>query len=134
MARGIIPWRKKQYLIALAGDQSPAQPAASYWLNFMNRPACFVKGPEKYARGQNIAVTATITTRPKRGYYHFDSYLLTDDPASLPEGELMRRYVKHLENNIRQQPELYLWSHRRWKHPWKPEYTNMWVGEEPMPA
>lgn len=134
MARQIIPWRKKQYMIALIGDQSPAAPAASYWLHFMNRPTCFVKGPEKFARGQNLAVTVTTTMRPKRGYYHFDTYVLTDDPAALPEGEIMRRYVKHLEDNIRLQPELYLWSHRRWKHQWKPEYQNLWIGEDPMPG
>ncbi len=133
MARGIIPWRKKQYLIALIGDQSPAQPAASYWLNFMNRPTCFVKGPEKYAKGQNLSVTITVTKKIKRGYYHFDSFLLAENTASLPEGELMRRYIKHLENNIRLQPELYLWSHRRWKHEWKPEYADLWVDDAPLP-
>jgi KDO2-lipid IV(A) lauroyltransferase len=131
MARQIIPWRKKQYMIALIGDQSPIVPGASYWLNFMNRPTCFVKGPEKFARGQNIPVTMTITTKPKRGYYHFDSYLLAEDPSVLPEGEIMRRYVKYLEQNIRLQPELYLWSHRRWKHVWKAEYENLWIDTDP---
>jgi KDO2-lipid IV(A) lauroyltransferase len=133
MARQIIPWRKKQYMVALIGDQSPIVPGASYWLNFMNRPTCFVKGPEKFARGQNIAVTMTVTTRPKRGHYQFDTYLLAEDPGVLPEGEIMRRYVKYLEENIRLQPELYLWSHRRWKHVWKPEYEKMWVDTSPMP-
>lgn len=133
MARQIIPWRKKQYMIALIGDQSPIAPAASYWLNFMNRPTCFVKGPEKFARGQNIPVTVTVTTRPKRGYYHFESYLLVEDPSTLPDGEIMRRYVKYLEDNIRLQPELYLWSHRRWKHQWKPEYKSLWVDAAPLP-
>lgn len=133
MARRIIPWRKKQYLLALIGDQSPVSPGTSWWLNFMNRPACFVKGPEKFARGQNIPVTFTITTRPKRGYYHFEPFLITNDPSSLPEGEIMRRYVRALEDNIRRQPELYLWSHRRWKHPWQNAYAPQWIDETPAP-
>lgn len=133
MARAIIPWRKKQYLIALGADQSPAAPEASYWLNFMNRPTCFVKGPEKYARGQKIPVVMMTTTRPARGRYHFEYFLLSDTVETLPEGELMRKYVGHLENNIRLQPELYLWSHRRWKHPWKPEYEKLWVDTCPPP-
>ncbi len=131
MARAIIPWRKKQYAIGLIADQSLRTPEGGYWLNFMGRPACFAKGPEKLARGQNMVVTMTTTTRPKRGHYHFDSFLLTDEVTSLPDGELMRRYVKHLEENIRLQPELYLWSHRRWKHDWKPEYERLWVDDEP---
>ena len=133
MARAIIPWRKKQYLLALGADQSPVGSENAYWLNFMNRPAPFVKGPEKFAKGRNIPVVMMTTTRPKRGRYHFDYFLLSDDPKSLPDGELIRRYVGHLEKNIRLQPEIYLWSHRRWKHRWKPEFAAMWVDEVAAP-
>lgn len=134
MARSILPWRKKQYLLALGADQSPAFKDNAYWMYFLNRPAGFVKGPEKFARGQNIPVVMMTTTRPKRGHYHFDYFLLAEDPKSLPDGELIREYVRHLEENIRLQPDLYLWSHRRWKHPWNPEYREMWVDEAAPPS
>ena len=134
MARAIIPWRKKQYLIALGADQSPAGAENGYWLYFLNRPAVFAKGPEKFAQTQNIPVVMMNTTRQKRGRYHFDFFLLADDIKTLPDGELMRRYVQHLEENIQLQPELYLWSHRRWKHNWKDEYQNLWVDKKPMPS
>jgi Kdo2-lipid IVA lauroyltransferase/acyltransferase len=134
MARSIIPWRKKQYLIGIIGDQSSREPASTYWLQFMNRPSCFVKGPEKFARGQKIPVIMVTSTQPKRGYYRFDFSLLAEDVTVLPEGELMRRYVRHLEDNIRQQPELYLWSHRRWKHAWKTDYHSLWIDDTPCPA
>jgi Kdo2-lipid IVA lauroyltransferase/acyltransferase len=133
MARSIMPWRKKQFLIALGADQSPT-PDNAYWLYFMNQPTGFAKGPEKNARALNLAVVMLTTTRKKRGHYHFDYFLLSDKPKELPDGELMREYVMHLEENIRLQPELYLWSHRRWKHPWKEEYKNMWVDLKPPPA
>lgn len=134
MARAIIPWRKKQYLLALGADQRPVTPDNAYWVNFLNKPAGFVKGPERYARGQGIPVVMMTTTRKKRGHYHFDYFLLCDDPKALPEGELIRRYVRHLEENIQLQPELYLWSHKRWKHPWKEEYEKLWVDEVPSPT
>ncbi|HVZ27008.1 MAG TPA: lysophospholipid acyltransferase family protein [Sediminibacterium sp.] len=133
IARSIIPWRKKQYYIGLGGDQS-APPSSSYWLNFMNRPAPFVKGPEKFARGQQLPVVMATITQPRRGYYRFDFFLTADHTESLPEGELMRRYVRNMEKNIRLQPELYLWSHRRWKHAWQPAYAAQWVDDQPMPA
>lgn len=134
MARAIIPWRKKQYLLALGADQRPVTPDNAYWLNFLNKPAGFVKGPERYARGQGIPVVMMTTTRKKRGQYHFDYFLLCDDSKALPEGELIRRYVRHLEENIQLQPELYLWSHKRWKHPWKEEYEKLWVDNVPSPT
>jgi len=133
MARAIIPWRKKQYLLALGADQSPAGTENAYWLYFMNRPAPFVKGPEKFARGQGIPVVMLSTTKPKRGHYHFEYFLLSDDPKSLPEGELIRRYIQHLEENIRLQPEIYLWSHKRWKHSWKPGFKELWADKQPPP-
>jgi KDO2-lipid IV(A) lauroyltransferase len=134
MARAIIPWRKKQYLLGLGADQSTPFPQSAYWLYFMNRPTGFVKGPEKFARGQNIPVVMMTTTKPKRGYYHFNFFLLAEDPKSLPEGELIRQYVRHLEENIRLQPDIYLWSHRRWKNPWNPAYEGQWVDHAPSPT
>ena len=134
MARAIIPWRKKQYILALGADQSPAVPEAGYWLYFMNRPTPFLKGPEKFARIQNIPVVMMTTTKTKRGHYHFEYFLLADDTKKIPDGELIRRYVKHLEDNIRLQPEIYLWSHRRWKHSWNDEYNELWVDELKAPA
>lgn len=131
MARAIIPWRKKQYLLALGADQSPANPAHAYWLNFMGTPTPFPRGPEKFARSMGIPVVMMTTTRPKRGHYHFDYFLLTEDPKTLPDGELLRMYVRQLESNIRIQPDLYLWSHKRWKHGWKPEYQELWVDDQP---
>lgn len=131
MARAIIPWRKKQYLLALGADQRTATPADAYWLNFLNKPAGFVKGPEKFARNQNIPVVMMTTTRKKRGRYHFDYFLLSHEPAKLPDGELMRQYVRHIEKNIQLQPDLYLWSHKRWKHQWEKEYEKLWVDINP---
>lgn len=133
MAKAIIPWRKKQYIIALGADQSPAGGEAGYWLYFMNQPTVFLKGSEKFARIQNVPVVMMTTTKPRRGYYHFDYFLLAEDPKSLPDGELIRRYVEHLETNIRLQPEIYLWSHKRWKHKWKQEFENLWVDKEESP-
>jgi KDO2-lipid IV(A) lauroyltransferase len=133
MARSILPWRKKQYLLALGADQSTPFVENAYWVYFLNRPAGFVKGPEKFARGQNIPVVMMTTTRPARGYYHFDYFLLAEDPKSLPDGELIRQYVRHLEENIRLQPDIYLWSHRRWKNAYRPEFRELWVDQVPAP-
>jgi KDO2-lipid IV(A) lauroyltransferase len=134
MARAMLPWRNKNYMLGLGADQSPAHPDAGYLLYFMHQPAPFLKGPEKFARVLNIPVVMMTTTRKKRGHYHFDYFLLAEDPKLLPDGELIRRYVRHVEENIRLQPDLYLWSHRRWKHPWKEEYKKLWMDDSAPPV
>jgi Kdo2-lipid IVA lauroyltransferase/acyltransferase len=118
----ILPYRKTQYLLGLIADQNPPDIRFSWWFEFFNRPAPFVKGPEKGARSNNSVVVFCYFTKPKRGYYHGHFEVATTDPASLPETELTKRYVTYLEKVTSDCPEMWLWSHRRWKHEWKPEY------------
>ncbi|MFL5740930.1 MAG: lysophospholipid acyltransferase family protein [Flavisolibacter sp.] len=122
ISSAIVPYRNQTYLMALVADQNPGVPANGYWLNFFGKPAPFVKGPEKGARSNDTAVVFAQFTKKKRGYYELHLELATEDPLSLPETELTRIYIRYLERVIRMHPEMWLWSHRRWKHEWKPEY------------
>ncbi len=42
-------------------------------------------------------------------------YPLIEKPAELTENEILLAYVRKMEEFIRETPEYYLWSHRRWK-------------------
>ena len=37
-------------------------------------------------------------------------------PKNTQEGEISELHTKKLEKDIMAQPEIWLWSHRRWKH------------------
>jgi len=54
--------------------------------------------------------------RVRRGYYECEFSKLHEDPASLPDFELTRLYYARLEREINETPELYLWTHNRFKH------------------
>lgn len=133
MARAMLPYRRTQYLLALVGDQNPANPRKSYWLNFLNRPTAFLQGPEKGARLGNIPVVNLSFSRPRRGHYHMQATLVDMNPGSSAEGELTRKYVTLLEENIRLHPELYLWSHKRWKQTWSEAYLKLWIDDKSKP-
>lgn len=124
---GLRQLREHRYALILAADQSPGDPAKAYWLNFLNQPTGFVTGPEKSARLSKLPVFFTVISRLKRGHYHAEQVLATTDPRSLKEGELTVMFARFLEDVIRKQPENWLWSHRRWKRPWKPEYEKLWI-------
>jgi KDO2-lipid IV(A) lauroyltransferase len=127
MREAMEPYQKSQYLLGLVADQNPGNPASSYWLNFFGVPTPFVSGPEKGARAAGLPVVFARIEKPRRGYYHATLKLGTMDASSLPEGELTRNYVRYLESVIRLNPDMWLWSHRRWKHAWKEEYAGMWI-------
>jgi len=122
MRRAMLPYRRKQFALALMADQSPPFAAKSYWLNFFNTPTAFLKGPEKGARLGNMPVVFISISSTRRGYYQLEASLLTDDASQTTEGELTQKYVQALEASIRRNPALYLWSHNRWKHDWKEAY------------
>ena len=127
MRTAMLPWRAKQYCIGLVADQSPSAPEKSIWLNFFGKPTGFVPGPETGARAGNIPVVFANIEKPRRGYYKVVFTLAEDQPASLQKGELTLRYARYLEQVIKQQPDMWLWSHRRWKKEWKEEYRKLWV-------
>ncbi|MFN2439544.1 MAG: lysophospholipid acyltransferase family protein, partial [Chitinophagaceae bacterium] len=115
-------YHSQQYLLSLVADQNPGNPSKALWLHFFGKPTPFMPGPENIARRNNTPVVFCHFTKIRRGYYQGHPVLVCEEPASLPPGELTTMYVRHLENVIRDNPEMWLWSHRRWKHEWKEEY------------
>lgn len=134
MRNAIVPYRNSQYLLTLVADQAPGDVSKAYWLHFFGHPTPFVRGPESGARVGNIPVVFAQLYKVKRGYYRAHLEIATENPRELPEGELTRRYIAFLEKTIRQHPDMWLWSHRRWKHPWDPAYSKLWIGQEHPPS
>ena len=54
-------------------------------------------------------------TRTRRGYYHVDMKTVSAAPKETTEGEITTAYARVLEQNINEQPFLWLWTHDRWK-------------------
>jgi KDO2-lipid IV(A) lauroyltransferase len=131
MRKELMPFRNTQYALGLAADQNPGAPSSAYWLNFFSKAAPFVTGPEKGARSRNLPVFYCYIEKLKRGYYNMVLSIGERDPKSLPEGALTINFVNYLENIIRMQPDMWLWSHNRWKHEWKEEYVKLWIDKDP---
>lgn len=116
--RQLITW-KREGRMSLSGyiaDQAPKWKSIHLWLPFLNHPQTPVfTGAERISRKMNDVVYYVKMRRPRRGYYEVEYIPITDDPASLPEGEITRRFFKLLEASVREAPEYYLWTHNRWK-------------------
>lgn len=112
---------KGKYALGLVADQNPARIDKAYWVSFFNKITAFTSGPERGARANDTIVIFISIQQPRRGYYHLHYELVTEDPRSLPDGELTKIYVRYLEAAIRANPSNYLWSHRRWKWEFNPQ-------------
>jgi Kdo2-lipid IVA lauroyltransferase/acyltransferase len=103
-------------IIQLASDQRPPLSQRRYKREFMNRPALFFEGAEVLAKKMNLPVYFGSVTKVKRGYYYLEFYNIATPPyENTPPHSITDAFCKILEDNIRNQPDLYLWSHKRWK-------------------
>ena len=102
-------------LLGLVADQS-ALPDQGIWTMFFNREAAFFPGPEKIARKTNQPVFFQRVRRVARGRYEYEFKLMVEEPAKASPYEILRLYVRNMEEVIREEPAYYLWSHRRWKY------------------
>lgn len=119
--RELARLRDEQTAIALLGDQTPSREELDYFTDFLNQKTPVFLGVEKIARATNSVVLYYDMERVKRGYYTYTLHTLFEESKQTKEYEITQAHVKFLENVIKQKPENWLWSHRRWK--FKPEHV-----------
>jgi len=96
-------------------DQSPGDTNKSYWTSFLHQPTAVAFGAEQLANTYDQAVVFYLPRRIKRGHYECELVLITTDPHSLSWGEITEAHVRLLEERIQEEPQYWLWSHKRWK-------------------
>lgn len=114
--RAFKAFKDQKAAFILIADQSPSNPKRAHWMPFLNQDTAILKGPAAYAKQYNLPLLFIDIQRIKRGYYKMEASVLTENPTEYTTEELTRLHVKKLEEVIQQRPELWLWSHRRWKH------------------
>jgi KDO2-lipid IV(A) lauroyltransferase len=107
-----------------ATDQSPGNVNRAYWMNFLNQETAVLFGTEKLAKEYNYPVVYGLIKKLRRGYYATEFKLVAENPADMAYGEITRIHTRLLEEDIRTQPEFWLWSHRRWKKK-RPEHIEL---------
>ena len=118
VARHVMTYakRKEPVLTLFLADQRPLFRQIQYWTDFMGQTTPLYLGTEKLARKLDAAVVFLKIRKPRRGHYTTEVEVITEHPRTLEAYELTRAHVRILEGMIRERPELWLWSHRRWKH------------------
>ena len=107
---------KKIITVGYIADQSPKKSESNYFILFLNHNVPVFTGTEKITKKFGTDAYYIDIKRVKRGYYEADLIKMHENPKSLPDFELTDVYFKYLEESIRKQPELYLWSHNRFKN------------------
>ncbi|WP_316803479.1 lysophospholipid acyltransferase family protein [Pedobacter nototheniae] len=113
--RGIATYRNETTLLCLASDQSPVREETKYFVNFLNQPTAALLGVEKIAKQTNRPIYYFKVSPVKKGYYEVEVLPMCADPSKTEEFEITNLHFKFLEDIIKEQPQYWLWSHKRWK-------------------
>ena len=96
-------------------DQRPSTRVKDH-LIFMNQDTMIVPGAEEIAMKVNAELVYLDAEKTSRGHYRltFREMIVPDDlkERAFP---LTNLYFRMLEETIRRQPEIWLWSHNRWR-------------------
>jgi KDO2-lipid IV(A) lauroyltransferase len=118
IVRDLARFRNEKILTmsAFIADQTPPLDKHVFWTTFLNQETGFFRGAEKLAVKYDMPVIFVYITKIKRGYYEISFELITEHPGKEAPGFITSRYAEMLEAVIKEKPEYWLWSHRRWKH------------------
>lgn len=100
----------------MIGDQAPKRGRTKYWRSFFGHEVPVFVGSETMAKKLDIPVTYLKIEKVKRGYYEAEFIPLADNPKEVEDYKITDKYIELLEEQIRKNPENYLWTHKRWKH------------------
>jgi len=116
--RDVVSLRQKNIrsLFAFITDQRPPKGEIKFWTKFLNQDTPVYLGAEKIASKYNMAVVFFNIQKVRRGYYTLTAELLFENSEGLPEHLITETHVQRLEEIIRETPEQWVWTHRRWKY------------------
>ncbi|MEE0871082.1 MAG: lysophospholipid acyltransferase family protein [Bacteroidaceae bacterium] len=116
----------KGIILGLLSDQSPNLRADTHWFRFLNQDTAFIDGAESIAMKFRIPILFAYTKRVAPGRYEVMLEEIYDGKEDVAQHEITQRYATRLEEMIKEQPELWMWSHKRWKH--TPEKQEKYFG------
>ena len=105
---------KKIY--AMVADQSPTLEQSNVRINFLNRDTLVYTGVEKISKKYNMPVFYLNIKLTSKGYYESTFEEINSKNINGKKIEITKEFFSKLENQIKSEPRLWLWSHKRWKH------------------
>lgn len=106
---------RQSAVFTFIADQCPS-PQNAFWMSFLNQDTPVYYGPELIAKKLNSPVVLVTIKKLKRGYYEVDALDIKNMYSDGVNYPVMQSFMTYLEYKIQGQPEIWLWSHKRWKY------------------
>lgn len=97
-------------------DQTPTWRSIHHWIPFLHHDTPVFTGAEKISRKIHASAYYIDMSRPERNKYIGRFVKISPDVSVEPPDRVTDEYFHKLEDSIKRQPPLWLWTHRRWRH------------------
>lgn len=108
---------EKKFYMAITDQRPYFSTNDSYQIKFFYDNVATMDGVAALAHKRGLPVLFLHTKVVSRGRYKWEFIPICEDASTMSTEEIMKEYYRMLEEEIRQKPEYYLWTHHRW---WKP--------------
>jgi KDO2-lipid IV(A) lauroyltransferase len=103
---------------AMVADQTPPRNMDKHWTRFLNQDTAFFTGADKIAKFLDAPVAYVAMRRVSKGHYRVRLHVLVEPPYDdVDDLQVVERYARRLEMEIRDNPADWLWVHNKWKYP-----------------
>lgn len=116
LVRYVFTHRDLKKIYNVNTDQRPYFPGPEYMkVNFLHQECQTMTGAAALAHKFGFSVVYQRMAERADGYGYTLEYVpICGNAADMSVENIMKRYYELLENDIKEQPHNYLWSHRRW--------------------
>ncbi len=104
------------HVFLFVSDQSPFKNRIHYEVEFFNRMTPAFNGYDKIVRKKDYGVAYANMIKLGRGRYEIHFKHILPDGEKFRENEIVDKFYQELTQNIKNQPGIWLWSHKRWKY------------------
>lgn len=111
----IVLGQTTKWIVGVLSDQTPAGDRVQYRTQFLNQNTAVHVGAEKIAQKLKTSVVYAWVEKPKRGYYEVTLLPMFSNGEATAENEITEAITKLIEKQVIHRPDLWLWSHNRWK-------------------
>lgn len=111
-----IQQEKANAIIIAIADQLPKEQYVRHFHRFMGIKTKVLTGTEQLVRKYDMNVFYCRVERVRRGYYTCTvEQMTTEEAPTANDWPYTDAYFDRLQHQLRKEPELWLWSHDRWR-------------------
>lgn len=104
-----------RFVVGFMSDQKPSHGDPERVVKFFGRPTAVITGTETLASRMGCTAVYWHFEKKSRGHYHINVVPMSENASAQAPGTLTAMYFRLLQQNITEQPSLWLWTHKRWK-------------------